>query len=427
MAERRKIVNQLKGICATLNITDCELDLINISNDDQSNVKSNDKKRARTPSPVICTEGSSGDEDHGPRKKKPHKNRPVHDISPSGSDVDAELSLHEEGEIDDSDKKSDGNESMIGEEEDENDFLEKIGAPATPEKSQNDDTEQMPKPHCSKDTIQGDVEPGEIAEDVEIDIESIDPFASEKDYEEDEKLGPDVSEEFANIVNARFSKEQSKKSLKKRMDDIARPKNCTGLKVPKVNKMIMKKLNNFKKTEDNKFADVQKAVVKSAQAVTGVMHDLVGPKVIGSKDRNRLLLNAVSLLGAASYDLALMRRDNLKSYSGVLYRHVKDTEVIPIDENLFSSDIGAASERAKRLNRIHSQDLKSKIQNNNRGGHAHSARAGRGGFGNHVSNHGHVRTQPGSGNGVAFLGRGQGHSRSPNMKKKVSFPFNKKM
>ena len=350
------------------------------------------RKRIRSPSLSSRSGYSSFDEDRTKKVKSiVHKPNKKQDRNDHDNDV-LDLQI-EEGEIDvyDNDEKEDENYNH----DDEESFLENMNS-----------NEQNIVENSNEN---------------QNDEANDDPFESESKYIEEESLGHEVSEKLANIVNDRFSKPQNKIGFKKRMEDIAKPKNCKELRVPSVNKTIKKRLdtNSYKKKEESTFYTIQKAIVKSASAITAVMNDFsVSNPKLTNKERNRLCMNSISLLGGASYELSLIRRDNLKQFAGVLYKHVKDTEVCPIDDNLFGSDMAASSEKAKKLNKIYqpqSFDMPgtSRATHNSSYSHAPSTRGrGRGG-----------RKQ--SGSSRPFLGQGQGHQYHNNKtKKKPYFPFN---
>ena len=105
----------------------------------------------------------------------------------------------------------------------------------------------------------------------------------EKEFESEEKFSDHVQDSLADLVNGRFQEKQDLEHMKARFDTIHRPENCGSLIVPKMNKQFWIKLNDKMQKSDLAFARTQRAIVKSALAVTQLAEDLLVEEQSGQK------------------------------------------------------------------------------------------------------------------------------------------------
>ena len=68
-----------------------------------------------------------------------------------------------------------------------------------------------------------------------------------QDLSEQEPTGPAVNEDLAVMLNMRWARKMSDKKLSDKLELIQRPKNCSGLIVPRVNSEILSNLDKFNK------------------------------------------------------------------------------------------------------------------------------------------------------------------------------------
>lgn len=144
----------------------------------------------------------------------------------------------------------------------------------------------------------------------------------EREYRAEEQLGMKVRDDLANLVNGRFQRKLGDDLLKKRSEARSRPKNCTGLVVPTVNKIIWKQLPNSVQRADLSLARTQRAIVKSATAIATLNDDLLSQPISSSQSRADTLgqrkplsqnerlkccADAIAMLGTASSELLLQR------------------------------------------------------------------------------------------------------------------------
>jgi hypothetical protein len=80
---------------------------------------------------------------------------------------------------------------------------------------------------------------------------------------EEEKTGPKVVQNLADIAMTRWGKTITPDKLKAMLSKHDKPENCTDLTVPKVNSEIWSTLNNFKKSADLRLSNIQQVVEKA--------------------------------------------------------------------------------------------------------------------------------------------------------------------
>ena len=113
--------------------------------------------------------------------------------------------------------------------------------PSTATREEGEDSDYSG--HASDSDIGEDVEDlikdSRDKSDVPMDASSDVLDDIEKDFDDDDDVGPDTKEKLAAIANKAFSSlTESVKKLKKKQESYPRPKNCSIVLVPKVNKAL---------------------------------------------------------------------------------------------------------------------------------------------------------------------------------------------
>ena len=135
-----------------------------------------------------------------------------------------------------------------------------------------------------------------------------------EEYISEDKTGPDVNVHLANHVNKRFACKLKDAKLKEKLELYFRPENCDKLKLPLVNHELWGKLRPQVKTQDLQFANVQQTIVKATVALTEAIDQIT--KVKGNFEGKQKVITSLTdllvLLGHATYELSLCRRDIMK-------------------------------------------------------------------------------------------------------------------
>ena len=176
----------------------------------------------------------------------------------------------------------------------------------------------------------------------------------EKEFDDSESTGPKINQHLANITNKRFSSKLEFGKLKEKMALYDRPANCESLVVPKINPEIWGKLNSAIKSQDLRMANVQKAVVKASTAVAISVEMVLNSKSNVQEQKSKLIStmsDAIALLGHASYDMSLRRRELLKPAINKELRSLcgQQTQVTDL---LFGNDIQNSLKAIQECNKI---------------------------------------------------------------------------
>ena len=136
----------------------------------------------------------------------------------------------------------------------------------------------------------------------------------EEKYNNEDKTGPDVNVHLANLVNKRFAGKLKKAKLQEKCELYIRPGNCDKLKVPLVNPELWGKLGPPAKTQDSRIANVQLTMEKATVALTEATERMTKVKgnIEGKQKIITSLTDSLALLGHATYDLSLRRRDIMR-------------------------------------------------------------------------------------------------------------------
>ena len=95
------------------------------------------------------------------------------------------------------------------------------------------------------------------------------------------------------------------------------PNNCESVRVPRCNDEVWALCDKYIKKKDNRLTNIQRALVSASTAVARVTDQLMksltskGKQPLPLKDMVTSLTDAVSLMGHASHQTSLRRRDNM--------------------------------------------------------------------------------------------------------------------
>lgn len=178
----------------------------------------------------------------------------------------------------------------------------------------------------------------------------------EAEYNNDDKSGPDVNVHLANLVNKRFAGKLKEAKLKEKFDLYVRPGNCDKLKVPLVNHELWGKLRPPVKSQDLRLANVQQTIVKATVALTEATDRITKGNFEGKQKIISSLTDSLALLGHATYDLSLRRRDIMRPSINKELRALCSQQ-IPVTEFLFGDDVQGSLKTIKECNNIASSTV----------------------------------------------------------------------
>ena len=129
--------------------------------------------------------------------------------------------------------------------------------------------------------------------------------------------------------------------------------NCNKLKVPLVNHELWGKLKPLVKSQNLRLANVQQTVVKATIALAEATEKI--SKVKGKMDEKPKIISSLTdslaLLGHATYELSLRRRDIMRPSINKELRALCNQQ-IPVTDFLFGDDVHSSFKTIKECNKI---------------------------------------------------------------------------
>ena len=169
-------------------------------------------------------------------------------------------------------------------------------------------------------------------------------------FEETESFGPKVVDIIAERRNDSCSKKPLDTKLKELQDKYKTPENCKVLCVPKVNLELWHDLPRATRTRDLGLQEVQKNIIKSGQPMLLLFDTVVKAKA------EKMLADAVTLIGHASYLASLKRREFLKPDISSAYQSVC-SKSNPVTTFLFGDELPKHIKDIGEVNKISRKTL----------------------------------------------------------------------
>ena len=176
---------------------------------------------------------------------------------------------------------------------------------------------------------------------------------------EDERKGPKVTKQLADIVNKRWAKKLAPEKITSILEKYSQPENCSEVTVMRVNPEIWAPLNAAQRKADLRMANLQQALQKATFATVMTTDKLLGMKndpKNTSLQFNELITNnvdVVALIGHAAHELSHLRREKLKPALKPAYHALCSSETLTASTKyLFGDDLAKQIRDAKETNRI---------------------------------------------------------------------------
>ena len=189
--------------------------------------------------------------------------------------------------------------------------------------------------------------------------------------DDDEYLGPKVSDALAKRINEAFSKKPIESEFKALAEKYCSPENCNLLTVPRVNPEIWNDLPRASRKLDVGLQEAQKSAVHAAQAITFAVESLIRCKKEKIELDQKLLLDylcdSLSFIGNASFQVSLKRRELLKPDLSKNFRSLCSPSTT-LFRFLFGDELSKSVEDITRANKIMAKVMpkKGKTSSDNR-------------------------------------------------------------
>lgn len=153
-----------------------------------------------------------------------------------------------------------------------------------------------------------------------------------------ESVSSKVDETLANVVNAGLRAKINRKEAKEMCEKHTRPENCTGLKVPKLNKelWLTGALGHQTKEQDKTIQTAQKYLTYGLMPLVKLMDDLLQDD--NSTTRYELANESFQMLAYAHRDMSNVRRQLIKPNIAEKYKQLCNDST-PLTDNLLGDDL----------------------------------------------------------------------------------------
>ena len=179
----------------------------------------------------------------------------------------------------------------------------------------------------------------------------------DQELDAEESSGLVLDERLASIIAKRFNKPLNPDLLDRKQNLYKRAKNCSSVKVPKVNTEIWRTLQRVQKTKDIRMANLQKTLLKSVNALAEVSNDLLKNRKSQDTNSNQTLVkltDAIALIGHAAHELTIKRRDQMRPAMKREYASLC-SDNSPASDLLFGDDLGKKLKEAKQAHYMTNQ------------------------------------------------------------------------
>ena len=174
-------------------------------------------------------------------------------------------------------------------------------------------------------------------------------------FNNDECLGPKVTDASAKRINEAFSKKPIESKFKALAEKNCSPENCNLLTVPRVNPGIWNDLPRASRKLDVGLQEAQKSAVHAAQGITLAVESLIRCRKEKAELDQKLLLDylceSLSFIGNASFQVSLKRREFLKPDLSKSFRSLCSSST-SLSRFLFGDELSKSVEDITRANKI---------------------------------------------------------------------------
>ena len=184
-----------------------------------------------------------------------------------------------------------------------------------------------------------------------------------------EKVGEDIHDAFANIINNNLRRKPNDKTVLETAEKYSRPNNVPNLTVPKTNDQVFRKMRRKAQVVDVSMQRVQTLITKTLIPIVTMMNDIGqgGPKRKPLEDYAQSINDSLRLGTAAFSYISQARKEVIRNDMPYAFGTLCTWKYDVPTENLFSSDIVKQlkdiTDTAKQFN-----DLTSRPHNTGYGG-----------------------------------------------------------
>ena len=174
--------------------------------------------------------------------------------------------------------------------------------------------------------------------------------------QEEEKKGPKIRQQLADIALKRWGKKLRQEKLSGTLDKHYPPENCSDMNVPRINPEIWAQLNAFKKKADLRLANMQQTLQRATSATLAMCDKVLSLKDTDAPAQKEIIgagVDTIALLGHVGADLSGLRREQIKPALKQEFHALCFKELEPGPSKLlFGEDLAKQIRDAKETTRI---------------------------------------------------------------------------
>ena len=180
-----------------------------------------------------------------------------------------------------------------------------------------------------------------------------------KTVNQNEKTGPEVEEQLADIAKQFLEKGMNKEAFEKVLADILRPQNCDRLKVMRVNPSIFNNVSKEVKQEDIALQKVQRPLISGITKLVFLLDNLLKAeqnKIAAPSSQHVMteLSQAIGILCDTSHEVDLRRRWLFKPEMKEEYKSLC-SEANPVTGELFGDQLSQSVKELQETNKVTSK------------------------------------------------------------------------
>ncbi|RUA04501.1 MAG: hypothetical protein DSY43_06165 [Gammaproteobacteria bacterium] len=171
---------------------------------------------------------------------------------------------------------------------------------------------------------------------------------------EDDKLGPKIRQQLADIAIKRWGKKLPQDKITGLVEKHPMPENCVDIKVPRVNTEIWQTLDPAGRKSDLRLTNMQQNLQRATSAVLTMCEKVLALKMENDVSKSILAdgIDNIALLGHVGAELSCFRREQMKPGLKHEFRPLCSKELDEPSPLLFGDDLPKRIRDAKETTRI---------------------------------------------------------------------------
>lgn len=199
----------------------------------------------------------------------------------------------------------------------------------------------------------------EVNESVEAEIDNDPILCQVKDmYQKEEEVSAPLSKALAGTFNNLLASQLKFDKVKPKLEQYSKPKNCTGMVVPRTNPEAWGILHSTTQKRDYKMSLIQSDMLRAmtpmmmvSDIALQVRNGSLKQKDVDFEDIFQKTIDSVSMLTFANQEMSRRRRDNIRPHLDPKFQKLCDS-TNPITEWLLGNDLSQAMDNSHKQSQM---------------------------------------------------------------------------